>query len=164
MQLFSNLQSLALLRNPTACRYMESKDVRFKAFHIVLENISKKLLSGVGAVKKQAKIVTDEEEAKLWDKGIIGTHSPITLSNAVFIYCGIYLCLRGGDEHRALKLSQFEFKTVPDPSDSSKMIKCVVYTEHGSKNRLSVVHQLHLQNKIVRHYEIHLLERSVLFA
>ena len=39
------------------------------------------------------------------------------------------------------------------PSDSSKMIKCVVYTEHGSKNRSGVVHQLHLQNKIVPHYE-----------
>ena len=90
MQLSSNLQSLALLRNPTVCRYMESKDIRFKAFHNVLDNISKKILSeGVGAVKKQAKIVTDEEEAKLWDKGIIGTHSPIVLSNAVFFYCGI---------------------------------------------------------------------------
>ena len=94
VQLSSNLQSLALIRNPTACQYMESKDVRFKAFHNVLDNISKKLLSeGVGAFKKQAKIVTDKEEAKLWDKGIIGTHSPIALSNAVFFYCGIYLCL-----------------------------------------------------------------------
>ena len=30
VQLSSNLQSLALLRNPTVCQYMESKDVRFK--------------------------------------------------------------------------------------------------------------------------------------
>ena len=41
VQLSSNLQSLALIRNPTACQYMESKDVRFKAFHNVLDNISK---------------------------------------------------------------------------------------------------------------------------
>ena len=114
LQLLNNIQSHVLRRNPNPCRFMDSKDPKYKSFHNVLNNVSKKLLSeGVGAVKKQAKIVAQSEEDTLWEKGVVGTHSPAALSNAVFIYCGIYLCLRGGDEHRDLKLSQFEFKQVP---------------------------------------------------
>lgn len=57
LQLSSNMQSIALLSNPSACRYnMEAKDVKFKAFHNVLNNVSRKLPSkGIGTVKKQAK-------------------------------------------------------------------------------------------------------------
>ncbi len=44
-----------------------------------------KLLSeGVGAVKKQAKIINESEEQILWQKGVVGTHSPNSLLNAVF--------------------------------------------------------------------------------
>ena len=32
------------------------------------------------------------------------------------------------------------------------MVRCLEYTEHGSKNRKGMVHQVHLDNKIVRHY------------
>ena len=47
----------------------------------MLNNTSKKLLAGVGAVKKQAKIIAPDEKDVLWSKGV-------------------YFCLRGGNEHR----------------------------------------------------------------
>ncbi len=151
LQLSNSLQSHAVQQNPNACRSMESKDPRYKSFHNVLNNLSMKLLSE--AVKKQAKIINESEEQILWQKGVVGTHSPNSLLNAVFFYCGMYLCLRGGEEHRDLKFSQLEFKLVPDPTDVKKTIRCLIYTEHGSKNRKGMVHQVHLQNKIVPHYE-----------
>ena len=82
----------------------------------------------------------------------MGIHSPTSLQNAVFFYSGMYFCLRGGVEHRELKLSQFEVKEVVDPVVEKKMIKCLIYTEHGSKNRQGLVHQVQLENKVVTHY------------
>ena len=67
-------------------------------------------------------------------------------------YCGLHLCLRGGDEHRSLKLSQFVVKTVENPSATNKTIKCLTYNEHGSKNRPGSTHQVYLSNKEVIHY------------
>ena len=32
------------------------------------------------------------------------------------------------------------------------MVKCVVYTKHGSKNWKGVIHKVHLDDKVVTHY------------
>ena len=59
----------------------------------------------------------------------------------------MYFCLQGGEEHRELKMSQLDFKDVANPSDETQTIRCLEYTEHGSKNRKGLVHQVHLDNK-----------------
>ena len=82
----------------------------------------------------------------------MGKSTPSSLQNAIFFYCGVLFCLRGGAEHRELMYSQFELTTVQDPTDSSKMMKCVIYSEFGSKNHQGLVHQVHLDNKIITHY------------
>ena len=56
-----------------------------------------------------------------------------------FFYCGVYLCPCGGDEHRDLKYSQFEFSLIDNP-------------ESTSENRPGSMHQVHLKNKNVVHY------------
>ena len=61
-------------------------------------------------------------------------------------------CLRGGAEHRELKYSQFKFQEVQDPVDSSEMVMSVQYSEYGSKHHQGLVHQVHLDNKVIRHY------------
>ena len=81
--------------------------------------------------------------------GFIGT--PQGLLYCVFFYNGKYLCLRGGDEHRCLKMSQLKPDVVT--VDGSKK-RCYVYTEHGSKNRSGGFGQFHVENKIVRHFEV----------
>ena len=53
---------------------------------------------------------------------------------------GKVCCLRGGDEHRELKISQFKPTVDPDK---------YTYTENGSKNRSGGMAQLNLQNKVV---------------
>ena len=159
LQLATNLQSYALKENLNSCQFMISKNPAYKPFHNALNNTSKRLLSeGIGAMKNQARVVTPDEENKLWEKGKIGMHSPNALLNAIFFYCGMYFCLRGEEEHR---MSQLVFK---DVADHSKTIRCLQYTEHGSKIRKGLVHQVHLDNKIVCHYSDSALgERCIVY-
>ena len=153
LQILINLQKYARSQDPDTFYFMNQKDARFKRVHTVLDNISRQLhKEGVGIDKIQARVVTDMEENHLWETGIIGTHSPTALQNAVFFYCGLYLCLRGGDEHRELKCSQLEIREVENPSDHFEKIKCLTYKEHGSKNRPGLIHHVHLDNKVVIHY------------
>ena len=49
-------------------------------------------------------------------------------------------CLRGREEHRSLKVSQFKRKYSPDS---------YIYTEHGSKNRNGGLSHIFLKNKLV---------------
>uniref|UniRef100_A0A1X7TFH8 DUF3504 domain-containing protein n=1 Tax=Amphimedon queenslandica TaxID=400682 RepID=A0A1X7TFH8_AMPQE len=78
LQILSNLQGFALSKNPHAPHFMNHKDPVFMSLHNVLNNESRRLLNeGIGAVKKQARVITVEEEEKLWDTGVMGTHSPL---------------------------------------------------------------------------------------
>lgn len=98
--------------------FMCLKDHRFKRLHTVLDNITHKLhKEEVSTSKIQARTMTVAEEQQLWKSQVIGTSTP-TLLNGVFFYCGIHLCLRGGNEHRSLKFSQFTIKQVKNPSAS----------------------------------------------
>ena len=70
----------------------------------------------------------------------------------LFFYNGLNFVLRRGQEHRQLKISQFQFRTVSDPERPGQSIDTVEYREHGSKNRPGGRHQLNLENKTVVHY------------
>ena len=92
LQILINLQKYARSQDPDTFYFMNQKDARFKRVHTVLDNISRQLhKEGVGIDKIQARVVTDMEENHLWETGIIGTHSPTALQNAVFFYCGLLL-------------------------------------------------------------------------
>ena len=128
LQLMTNLQGLTFVRNPHACHFMDHKAIAFQPFHNVMNNLSKKLLSeGVGAQKRQARVITEKEENLLWEKGVIGIDTTSCLLNA-------------------------KFQEVQDPVDSSEMVMSVQYSEYGSKNHQGLVHQVHLDNKVIRHY------------
>ena len=87
-------------------------------------------------------IITKEEENELWESGILGlATSPKALLRAVFFYNGKNFCLRGGTEHRDLKLSQFTRCSDPDNH--------YIYTENSSKNRQGGFAQLRIENKVV---------------
>ena len=71
--------------------------------------------------------------------------------NAVFFYNGKNFCLRGGAEHRNLKLSQVKRETsIVD----SKEIPCYIYSEFGSKNHQGGLASLNQSNKTVKQYAI----------
>ena len=62
---------------------------------------------GVGAEVKHIPLITKEEEATMWEKGVLGDLTSQALMRSVFLN-GKNFCLMGGKEHgRELKLSQF---------------------------------------------------------
>ena len=114
----------------------------FKELHSTMDSVYRKLRSnGVGAEKQSAEPFTKEEENKLWEQGIMGNGSPEALLRAVFFYNGKNFCLRGGEEHRNLRLSQLK-----------RTQNGYIYTENASKNRQGGLGQLHLKNKSVEIY------------
>ena len=63
---------------------------------------------------KHTEIVTKEAELKLWTSGVMGVDTPRSLQNAAFYIVGKMFSLRGGVEHRLLKLSQISRVSNPD--------------------------------------------------
>ena len=80
-----------------------------RQLHGTLDSYFNKLHSqGVGRRVKHAEIISTEEEDQLWESGVLNTTTPKGLQNPVFHAVGKIFCLRGGQEQRALKLSQFQ--------------------------------------------------------
>lgn len=125
----------------------------FRPLHCTLDNLYRRLhAQGIGIKPKRAEILSADEEEHLWSTRALGTHSPSALLNAVFYYNGLHFVLRGGAEHRGLRISQLKFRSIPDPDLPGQMTECIEYTEHGSKNRPGGHHQLNVENKTVIQY------------
>ena len=94
-----SLQCIMRRNNSHPFDIFDKKDVRFRRFHGTMETTYQNLhKEGVGVEIRHASIISEEEEAILWEWQILGCHSP----------SGKSFCLRGGKEHRELKLSQFQ--------------------------------------------------------
>ena len=113
---------------------------------------------GVGASVKHTAVISHDEESALWESGVIVVHNPTALLNAVFFLNGKVLCLRGGREHKSLKVSQFAF-------GSDEGGEYILYTENGSKNRSGTYEDNAGQNKVVKHYSNEVLgEKCYIFV
>uniref|UniRef100_A0A1X7U4V1 Uncharacterized protein n=1 Tax=Amphimedon queenslandica TaxID=400682 RepID=A0A1X7U4V1_AMPQE len=107
--------------------FLDKKNHHFQQLSSALENMGKQLrCQGIGAEVKHASLITSEEEELLWTSHILSTKDPKSLLYAVFYCNGKNFCLRGGNEHRNLKLSQLKCMYDPDR---------YIYIENGSKNR-----------------------------
>ena len=116
LKLLTNLQSNAFSKNSSACYFKNHRDARFQPLH---NNTSKELLNEcVGAPKERGKESSPAEEEhqskRVLSKGLL---------NSIF-YCGFVS--EGVRNTETLREAR-------DPSDGSKMMKCVIYTKFGSK-------------------------------
>ena len=94
---------------PGCPNFLDKKDSRFKKLHGALDSHFHRLHSnGVGRDVKHARVLTEEDENKLWTSGVFETTSPIGLQNAVFYTVGKIFSLRGGIEMREFSLSQLK--------------------------------------------------------
>ncbi len=55
---------------------------------------------GHGSNKRQAEILSQDEEEALWEKGLLGDATPQTLLDTMVFCNGLYFALRSGQEHR----------------------------------------------------------------
>ncbi len=127
--------------NPSYPNFLDKKNPKFRPFQIALDNIFKKLKSeGIGADAQRIENFSVEEEKVLWTSGALNIDTPKGLLRAAFFACGKCFCLRGGQEHRNLALSQF--KRLEGPNR-------YIYYENSSKNRAGGVEQVKLDHKAV---------------
>ena len=83
-------------------------DGLYKKFCDNLDSQIKELSSnGIGVHVRKAEPFSYDEKETLWQTGALGTDEPEQLFNTLLFLIGKCFCIRGGQEHRALKASQF---------------------------------------------------------
>ena len=133
-------------KNPLCPNFLDNKQLQFVSLHDAMDNVFRKLrVEGVQANSKSTEAFTKKEICQLWDSGTLSTTTPKGLLCAVFFLNGISFCLRGGEEHRNLKLSQIKHE---------KESPRYVYTELASKNRSGSLAQLRVKNESVTIYSV----------
>ena len=143
-QLLTGILRYAREKNPEVPNFLDKQDRRFSALHKLMDSVFRNLrTANIGTNVKHAEPFSNEEEDQLWSTGVLGMDSPKALLNAVFYLNGKNFCLRGGEEHRRLALSQIIRKYNPDH---------YIYTEAGSKNRQGTYQQKYIPNKQVPIY------------
>ena len=84
----------------------------------------------------------------MWESGVLGVDNPWCLARAAFYVIGLHFCLRGGQEHRDLMVSQLR----RFPSDASYSTESYYqYVEHSSKNHQRKFDEID-SNKIICAY------------
>ena len=138
-QLLCGLLRFMRQKNIDTPNFLEKNDPRFKHLHSTLDSYFNQLhASGVGRQVQHSEIISAQEEDKLWSLGVLNTTTPRGLLNAVFYIIGKSFCLRGGQEHRDLKLSQLK-----------RMDDHYMYYENVSKTCNGSFRKLHLKSKVV---------------
>ena len=116
--------------NKLPWKLVENCDVEFEDAKNVLDNVMKqRTAQNIGVVKRQANVITQGLEHRLWQEGVLGEDMPEKLHDTVLFSLGLHAMLRAVDEHYHLRRdvpdqdSQLQF----DRDDEGN--KCLVYRE-----------------------------------
>ena len=92
----------------------------FVKLHNVLDNLMKgRMAIGMGT-KVSSSIISLEQESVLFQKGILGEHSPGVLLDTVIYMMGLHLALRGGVEHCRLRRPGFDSQITVNIDDKGR--------------------------------------------
>ena len=107
-QLLAGLQRYMLEQNYCLPKFLDIQNQQFRPIHGACDSVYHSLhCSGVGASIRHTAIISEDEEKKLWEYGILGLDNPKSLQRAAFYFIGKRFCIRGGEEQRNLSPSQF---------------------------------------------------------
>ena len=139
------LQRLRREKDPLALSILDDRHPGLAEFRTVRDAVSLTAeQEGLGGVKRFGKGITAEEEEQLWASDVLGLTSPVSLLNAVFFLTGKIIGIRGGHEHRQLKLSQFQVLedrvvfTQQDATDTRKNKSLVHHANPSAGHRCYV--------------------------
>ena len=125
------------------------KDKEFANFRASLDAEMKRLQStGLGSTKRQAEVISVQEEDILWQQGLLSDSSPQVLLDAMVFYCGMYFALRSDKEHRQLRHDPCQIEVVEDAGQRAYL----KYTEDISKNNPGGLKGQKLKAKVVIHH------------
>ena len=99
---------------------------------------------GRGLSSRLAEPITEEEEL-LWEKGLLGKHSPQSLLDTMVFMNGVYFALRSGKEHRQLRAEPCQIVIHERPGGGSISWIQRRYLQEGLKWRKN-------KPKVVQHY------------
>ncbi|XP_071105421.1 uncharacterized protein KIAA1958-like [Haliotis cracherodii] len=102
---------------------------------------------GIGIKKRQANVVSVDQEDLLSEKGILGEDTPQKLLDTLVYLIGINYALRAGDEHRNLRVgpnSQFQI------TEDSSGVTYLKYTEDISKTNKGGLKSRKCSRKTIR--------------
>ena len=103
---------------------------------------------GAGSQKRQAEVLTEDEEDVLWRKGLLGDGSPQSLLDTMGFSNGLYFALRSGKEHRQLRSRPCQITVVERPGEKAYLR----YVEDVSKNRQGGIKGRNIKAKEVIHH------------
>ena len=130
--------------------YKFLNDTSFSRIRNCLDNTMKATAAeGIGLERKQADVISQEEEELLWERGILGSDTPLQLLRAVFYLNGIHFALRGGGEHRNLRCYNHPQLTFGVDSDGMQYVQ---YKEDVSKTNQGGLLHAGVKAKVVRAY------------
>ncbi|VDI68006.1 Hypothetical predicted protein [Mytilus galloprovincialis] len=129
-------------------------DPEFLRARQVLDAIMKeRATEGLGAnARKQADMISVDEETSLYDKGILGVDNPQQLLDTLLYLCGLHFALRGGTEHRRLRLNSNPQITGPFQDKDAKL-RYMLYKEDVSKANAGGLKHRKVVPKCVRAFE-----------
>ncbi|XP_046377831.2 uncharacterized protein KIAA1958-like [Haliotis rufescens] len=127
-EIVSSLQYY-LRRNGVVVNFFESSC--YTGMRSVLDAKMKLLArKGIGVEKRQADVITEQQEDVLWETGILGEDTPQKLLDTLVYLIGLNFALRAGDEHRYLRSGSNSQLQLLMSSNGVKQLK---YTEDISK-------------------------------
>ena len=72
--------------------------------------------------KKQSQPITQEQENRLWELGLLGDHNAQVLLNTIVHQVGYFFALRSGNKHRCLQHSPFQIQLHEPPGDRAYLV------------------------------------------
>ena len=107
-QILAGLQREVLKHTPDFPKFLDRHNTVYSELHRCCDLVYRQLhSSGVGTVIENTETFNSEEEDKMWSTGVFSIDHPKSLQRAIFFYVGKHFCIRGGEEQRKLKPSQF---------------------------------------------------------
>ncbi|XP_067654082.1 uncharacterized protein KIAA1958-like [Haliotis asinina] len=100
---------------------------------------------------KHTEVITLAEKQQLWEKGVLGDDTPQKLLDTVLYLTGLHFALRGGTEHRSLRMGNNPQITGPHTDCHGR--RYMEYTEDVSKTNKGGLNHRKLTAKKVRAYE-----------
>ncbi|CAG2247141.1 unnamed protein product [Mytilus edulis] len=150
--LFSSIQGYIRHQKSSSINFFT--DPEFLRARQVLDAIMKeRATEGLGAnARKQADVISVDEETSLYDKGILGVDNPQQLLDTLLYLCGLHFALRGGTEHRRLRLNSNPQITGPFQDKDAKL-RYLLYKEDVSKANAGGLKHRKVVPKCVRAFE-----------
>ncbi|XP_041379334.1 uncharacterized protein LOC121391954 [Gigantopelta aegis] len=148
--LFGTIQSYMKCRNSDSNLF---EDAAFKEARAALDAVMKeRSAAGLGAsTRKRTEVISESEENMLWDKGLLGDNTPQQLLDTILYLTGLHFSLRGGSEHRQLRL--LKNPQISGPFVDTCGRSYLLYKEDASKSNQGGIKHRKVLPKEVRAYD-----------